>query len=313
MSTKEHKTEIITASWDGEELSFSSKFLNDEERNEHVSRKRLKAAKHDSALEMELMSKFCTETEYIFANNIAKMDLKKSVSLLVGEHLLAYQNANNHLRGVISNPLFMLIHGNEQFDRSQLTKTICKSNFLEVGRLENKFPSLALDCQHKDGVFKLFANQSGSDANITLLQRKLSTCVLFVLKNVEYLCLEDLYQISCRMSLVFGNPHLAFGGIHTILEGNLMQVTAANGTRLNETNIPETNLKARAGHSILIEQMNYFVNLSVRNQSRQRHTHDGPVKQSQVEDEFSETEAAVNLSLPFHSKNSSGFVSFLNL
>ncbi len=41
-NNEEHKTELITVTWDGEELSLSSRLLNDEESVKKSTRKRLK-------------------------------------------------------------------------------------------------------------------------------------------------------------------------------------------------------------------------------------------------------------------------------
>jgi hypothetical protein len=120
-----------------------------------------------------------------------------------------------------------------------------------------------------------------------------------------------LYQISGRMCLIFGNPHLAFGGKHTILEGTLNQIITVNGTRLLDRHIPDINLEAKAGYSILVQQMNYFVSLS-KNHQQHYEQEKCIIKSGQKEDVVRETDCFMDLSVPFHSSNSSGFVSLKN-
>jgi hypothetical protein len=289
--------EIISASWDGTDLTFSSKILSRETRDEKkVCKSNNAEVLHGSSTEFELMMRFHQETNIIIACNIAKRALEKSASSLNEEQRLAYEQANLYLSGQAHSPLLMVITGDGGSGKSYLTKTICKSAFLMHGRqLHDRFPSLALDCKTKDSAFRMLTIQSISADQISALKHRLSTCVLFILKNVQFLSLEELYQISNRMGLLNGKPHLAFGGTHTILEGDLYQRHYVNGTHLIGENILETNLRAKAGHSIL-EQLNYFVNLGV------------PLTDLKKKTKFNSDGCH---EAPYHTNDSSGLVSLL--
>jgi hypothetical protein len=294
----ENNIEIISASWDGTDLTFSSKILSRKTRDEQkVSKNKNAEVIHGSSTEFELMMRFHQETNIIIASNIARRALEKSASSLNEEQRLAYDQANLHLSGQAQSPLLMVITGDGGSGKSYLTKTICKSAFLMYGRqLHDRFPSLALDCKCKDSALRMLTNQTISVDQIGDLKHRLSTCVLFILKNVQFLSLEELYQISNRMGLLNGKPHLAFGGTNTILEGNLYQRHHyVNGTHLIGENILETNLRAKAGHSIL-EQLNYFVNLGV------------PMTDLKKKMKFNSDSCH---EAPYHTNNSSGLVELL--
>jgi hypothetical protein len=308
------KIEIISLTWDGTELQISSRTSNrkefDDESNVH--KQKTADVKQGSLSKCELITKFHIETANIFARSIAAFALEKSSSSLNAEQRLAYDKANLHIRGMMKSPLLMMITGDGGSGKSYLTKTICKSTFLVHGRKIDRFPSLVLDCKFKDSAFRIFTNHAMSDNQISILKHKLSNCELFIMTNVQFLSLEELYQVSNRMGLFCGKPHLAFGGTHTILEGDLYQHHYVNGTHLLDKRVLEMNLRAKAGHSILTEQMNYFVNLGIPLKEERLDKSDSTrkVKKMKLVTDLEESIATVDFTQingSYHSNNSSGF------
>jgi hypothetical protein len=312
------KIEIMYLTWDGTELQISSRISNreefDDESNMHI--KKTADVKQGSLSKCELMAKFHKETENIFARSIAAFALERLSSSLSAEQRLAYDNANLHVRGLMKSPLLMMITGDGGSGKSYLTKTICKSTFLVHGRKIDRFPSLVLDCKYKDSSFKTFTNHTMSDNQISILKHKLSNCKLFIMTNIQFLSLEELYQVSNRMGLFCGQPHLAFGGTHTILEGDLYQHHHVNGTHLLDKHVLEMNLRAKAGHSILTEHMNYFVNLGIPLKEEIFDKSDTTRKEKKMKliADLEESTATVDFSQingSYHTHNSSGFLLLL--
>jgi hypothetical protein len=153
----------------------------------------------------------------------------------------------------------MLICGEGGSGKSHLSQLICKYAFLLYGKPNGRYATVVLNQNSR--ALTLLLKPKLSLSVMDTLKDHLKCTVLVILEDCHWLSLEAVAQISSRLCEITGKSGIAFGGLNTILVGDVQAQVAIKGTPIMQKASPSTS-KAIAGNKLLTEQLTHFVDLS---------------------------------------------------
>jgi hypothetical protein len=264
-----NKTEIsipvVKFTWDGVNLSEEWSYISTAEnakRGENRKRTRDAFEVMGMASGGDMLLSFQTETSNLISNYRYKTSLDRHVGKLSVEQLKYFNLAVPFIANKMSTSLVMMVTGDGGSGKSFLCQSMCKFALSFYGKSDGKFPSVLVDKKNKS--VRALTKLSISEDDLDKLKCHLASTKLIIIEDVQFLSLEELYQISCRLCSVSGLHNTAFGGFHTILVGDMYQPIATlvnGGTHVLQREIPHHNSKAIAAQKILLDQLTHFVDL----------------------------------------------------
>jgi hypothetical protein len=99
---------------------------------------------------------------------------------------------------------------------------------------------------------------------IEKLQTRLAGVKVFLLDQLNLLSLEDLFEISNRLSAATGDYTKSFGGLHIVKSGDFFQIRTLIGTPILKTDFAMSNTRAMRGRAIFKDSMTHYVCLTYR-------------------------------------------------
>jgi hypothetical protein len=153
----------------------------------------------------------------------------------------------------------LLISGEAKSGKSHLAQIICRYTYLLHGKPNGRYATVVLD--NNSRALCLLLKPTLSAGMLLSLKEHLKCTVLIILEDCHYLSLEAIAQISSRLGEVTGKHGAAFGGLNTIMVGDVQAMVSIKGTPIMQLESPISS-KAIAGNKLLTEQLTHFVDLS---------------------------------------------------
>ena len=219
----------------------------------------------------------------------AQQELEASVAMQNAEQSAAYQAATEYIsEGLGGRQLFMVISGEGGVGKSKVINDITKYTQIRFGKTEGFCGSVAKTAPTGGAAFNIgghtwhsLLNKCGfgrttyktplSPAAILNLQRQLKGVKLFILDEVSLLCLEDMWDIHCRLCHSQAEYKKPFGGLHVIFAGDFHQMKSVGGTPIvtNSSSISQSHREVYEAKKIWTTHMTHFAELvhNVRAQS----------------------------------------------
>lgn len=247
--------------WDGTDLSADYGFMSNEENAQRKKESRDNGIFHlitqidDTALKT-LQAEIIKVLEF---NRVKKM-LTKQLTILGPEQTVAFDIVVPY----IADPnrltqLVLLISGEAKSGKSHLAQIICRYTYLLHGKPNGRYATVVLD--NNSRALCLLLKPTLSVGMMLSLKEHLKCTVLIILEDCHYLSLEAIAQISSRLGEVTGKHAAAFGGLNTIMVGDVQATVSIKGTPIMQHEAPICS-KAIAGNKLLTEQLTHFVDLS---------------------------------------------------
>jgi hypothetical protein len=247
--------------WDGTDLSADYGFISNEENAQRKTESRENGIFHlitqidDTALKT-LQAEIIKVLEF---NRVKKM-LTKQITILGPEQTVAFDIVVPYIADPNrSTQLVLMISGEAKSGKSHLAQIICRYTYLLHGKPNGRYATVVLD--NNSRALCLLLKPTLSTGMMLSLKEHLKCTVLIILEDCHYLSLEAIAQISSRLGEVTGKHDTAFGGLNTILVGDVQAMVNIKGTPIMQHETPITS-KAIAGNKLLTEQLTHFVDLS---------------------------------------------------
>jgi hypothetical protein len=247
--------------WDGTDLSADYGFMSNEDNAQRKKECRDNGIFHlitqidDTALKT-LQAEIIKVLEF---NRVKRM-LTKQITILGPEQTMAFDIVAPYIADPNrSTQLVLLISGEAKSGKSHLAQIICRYTYLLHGKPNGRYATVVLD--NNSRALCLLLKPTLSAGMMFNLKEHLKCTVLIILEDCHYLSLEAIAQISSRLGEVTGKHDVAFGGLNTIMVGDVQANVNIKGTPIMQHDAPVSS-KAIAGNKLLTEQLTHFVDLS---------------------------------------------------
>jgi hypothetical protein len=199
------------------------------------------------------------------------------------EQTKAYKVALNHMSDPKQGQLVMFISGESCSGKSQLINVIAQGADLLFNSYKDNEEKRRIGPSLKTAPTGVGAFNIGGEVWMNILEKnlqyhpkaltprvieklqsRLAGVKVFLLDQLNLLSLEDLFEISNRLSAATGDYTKPFGGLHIVMSGDFFQVRTLTGTPILKTDFAMSNTRAMRGRAIFKDSMTHYVCLTYR-------------------------------------------------